>query len=83
MQLSVCPHICGAEIEQAFIDALYGAFAAKREPGMKDIEQALAATVPLSRLMAEQITGLRKWAAGRARPATSPRSEKTGRKITA
>jgi len=28
--------------------------------------------VPLSKQMAEQITGLRQWAKGRARPATSP-----------
>ena len=74
----------GSEIEQAFIDALYMAFAQDREPGMLDISQALAETVPLSRLMAEEIAGLRKWAAGRCRPATRPEKPgSTQRKITA
>jgi SpoVK/Ycf46/Vps4 family AAA+-type ATPase len=73
----------GAEIEQAFIDALYAAFAAGREPTMPDILKALADTVPLSKLMAEQIAGLRKWAVGRCRMATSPVQEPRGRKIAA
>jgi len=37
--------------------------------------------VPLSKLMSEQIAALRKWAKGRARPATTPEQERTGRKI--
>jgi len=43
----------------------------------------LAETVPLSRLMAEQIDGLRRWAQGRARFATSREEAKAGRKIAA
>ena len=39
---------------------LYAAFAAGREPVMPDIVKALADTVPLSKLMGEQIQGLRK-----------------------
>jgi ATP-dependent 26S proteasome regulatory subunit len=75
--------LTGAEIEQAFIDSLYAAFAAGREPGMPDIQKALTETVPLSKLMSEQIAGLRKWAAGRCRMATSAAEEAKGRKIAA
>ena len=73
----------GAEIEQAVIDAMYAAFACDREPGMPDIQRAMSDTVPLSRLMAEQIAGLKKWAAGRCRMATSPAEDTKGRKIAA
>jgi SpoVK/Ycf46/Vps4 family AAA+-type ATPase len=73
----------GAEIEQAFVDALYAAFSENREPGMLTLGRILAETVPLSRLMAEQIDGLRRWAQGRARPATSPTTARTGRKLAA
>jgi hypothetical protein len=50
---------------------------------MLDISKALSETVPLSKLMSEQIGGLRKWAAGRCRMATSPEKEIKGRKIAA
>ena len=73
----------GAEIEQAVIDALYRAFADGREPGMMDLSLALDASVPLSKLMAEQIGSLRKWAVGRCRMATSAVNEQRGRKIAA
>ena len=73
----------GAEIEQAVIDALYGAFAAGRDPVLQDICTALAETVPLSKLMSEQIGGLKKWAVGRCRMATSAVEEARGRKIAA
>ncbi|MDA0232559.1 MAG: AAA family ATPase [Chloroflexi bacterium] len=74
----------GAEIEQAFIDALYAAFAESREPGLDDVTSALADAVPLSRLMSEQIQSLRKWAKGRARPASSGDGVgRGGRKIAA
>ncbi len=75
--------LTGAEIEQAFIDALYAAFAAGREPAMPDILKAVAETVPLSKLMGEQIAALRKWSQGRCRMATSPVQETKGRKIAA
>jgi len=61
----------GSEIEQAFVDSLYAAFADSREPTDEDVTQALASTVPLSRLMADQLDGLRRWAQGRTRPATT------------
>jgi len=61
----------GSEIEQAFVDSLYTAFAGSREPTDEDVTQALSSTVPLSRLMADQLDGLRRWAQGRTRPATT------------
>ena len=75
--------LTGSEIEQVVIDSLFRAFAESREPGMLDMTLALEETVPLSKLMAEQIVGLRKWAAGRCRYATSRTVERTGRKIAA
>ena len=75
--------LTGSEIEQVVIDSLYRAFAETREPGMLDMTLALEETVPLSKLMAEQIVGLRKWAQGRCRYATSRTVERTGRKIAA
>jgi SpoVK/Ycf46/Vps4 family AAA+-type ATPase len=73
----------GAEIEQACIDALYAAFADGQEPSTRLICSVTADSVPLSKLMAEQINGLRKWAVGRCRPATAPEAEAKGRKIAA
>ena len=73
----------GAEIEQAFIDALYRAFSEKREPGTLDCSMALGDTVPLSRLMSEQITALRSWSKGRARLATLPETPAKGRRLVA
>ena len=61
----------GAEIEQGFIDAMYAAFPDGREPSGDDVATALDGAVPLSRLMNEKIQGLRKWAKGRARLASS------------
>jgi len=73
----------GAEIEQAFIDALYLGFSLGEEPTDKTILEAIQNTVPLSKLMADQISALRKWAKGRARSATTERIEKNERKIMA
>ena len=60
----------GAEIEQALIDALYAAFAQDKEPDTGLIVRATADSVPLSKLMAEQIEALRSWSQGRRRMAT-------------
>ncbi|MDD2708130.1 MAG: AAA family ATPase [Verrucomicrobiae bacterium] len=73
----------GAEIEQAFVDALFAAFAENKEPGDLSISEILTEAVPLSRLMAEQINELRKWSKGRARPATNPEKETLLRRIAA
>jgi len=71
----------GAEIETVFIEAMYGAFEQAAEPTDLDITLVLTDFVPLSKLMAEQIAGLRQWAKGRARPATSPPVEQKLRKL--
>jgi SpoVK/Ycf46/Vps4 family AAA+-type ATPase len=71
----------GSEIEQAFIDAMYLGFSQGSEPAGSHVLEALAGTVPLSKLMGEHIAALRKWSKGRARPATTPEEERTGRKI--
>jgi SpoVK/Ycf46/Vps4 family AAA+-type ATPase len=73
--------LTGSEIENTFIAALYCAFDEEREPTDLDIAQSLTECVPLSRLMAEQITALRTWTLGRARNATSQSQERTLRKL--
>ncbi|MBI3944460.1 MAG: AAA family ATPase [Armatimonadetes bacterium] len=57
----------GAELEQAVIAGLYEAFDADRPLTTADITTALRETVPLSQMMPEQITALRRWAQTRAR----------------
>lgn len=71
----------GAEIEQAFIEAMYLAFSQGKEPSDNTILEALASTVPLGRLMAEQINSLRKWTKGRARPASATREDPGERRM--
>ena len=73
--------LTGSEIENAFVEALYLAFDSEREPTDLDIAQVLTGFVPLSKLMAEQIGGLRNWAKGRARLATSLVSERGLRRL--
>lgn len=68
-QANSCDQFTGAEIEAVFIDSLHEAFAEDREPGAKDIHEAIGNTVPLAKLMDGQIAALRQWAMGRARPA--------------
>lgn len=76
--------LTGAEIEQVFVEALYRGFAREAEPTDLTIGEVLVDFVPLSKLMAEQIQGLRQWAKGRARNATTQeRSGRTLRKIAA
>jgi SpoVK/Ycf46/Vps4 family AAA+-type ATPase len=73
--------LTGSEIENVLVDALFLAFDAEREPTDLDVASVLTEFVPLSKLMAEQITGLRNWAKGRARTATSSVVEKRLRKM--
>ena len=75
--------LTGSEIENVFIEALYAAFDQEKEPTDLTIAQVLTEFVPLSKLMAEQIAGLRNWAKGRARLATSPEAEHRLRKMVA
>jgi ATP-dependent 26S proteasome regulatory subunit len=67
----------GAEIEEAINSALYDAFYDKQELTTAHVFTALTQTVPLARTMEEQISGLRRWAEGRARNASVGRAHKT------
>jgi ATP-dependent 26S proteasome regulatory subunit len=75
--------LTGSEIEQVFVDALYAAFAENNEPTDLTVSLVLNDMVPLSKLMAEQISGLRAWSKGRARPAASQSTHGKSRKIAA
>ena len=73
--------LTGSEIEAVFVEALYQAFDAEREPTDLTLAGVLNDFVPLSRLMAEQIAALRTWSKGRARWATSSVVEKRLRRV--
>jgi AAA+ superfamily predicted ATPase len=61
----------GAEIEQGIVSALYSAKARNEVLSTEHIRAALAATRPLSVMMAEKMIALRVWAAERTVPADS------------
>jgi ATP-dependent 26S proteasome regulatory subunit len=61
----------GAEIEEAIISALFDAFSGQEELSTELIKKNLAETVPLSKTMNEEMSRLRSWASGRARPAST------------
>jgi len=63
--------LTGAEIEALFVESMFSAFERSKEPTDLDVAASLNGFVPLSRLMAEQIAGLKQWSSGRARPSTS------------
>jgi SpoVK/Ycf46/Vps4 family AAA+-type ATPase len=69
----------GAEIEQVVISGLYDAFEAGHELANEDLVRNLAATIPLSRTMEQQISGLRSWARTHARPASPWNSQSSTR----
>jgi SpoVK/Ycf46/Vps4 family AAA+-type ATPase len=73
----------GSEIEQLFIDGLHAAFSRREEPTDLSVAMLLNDMVPLSKLMSEQIDGLRRWAKGRARLATKAEAAARGRKLAA
>ena len=62
----------GAEIEESIVSAMYDAFYDKDAITTRRLKDSLRQMVPLSKTMSEDIDELRKWATGRARPATSP-----------
>jgi len=62
--------LTGSEIENVFADALFKAFEVERGPTDLTIAEVLTEFVPLSKLMAEQMGGLRNWVRGKARSAT-------------
>ena len=55
----------GAEIEQAVVSALYTGQARQQDVEQPLLVEMLQRTVPLSVLMAEDLTALRTWAASR------------------
>lgn len=59
----------GAELAAALAEARVIAFAQGRPVTADDFAAALAASIPLSVLRAEDVLALRRWASGRARPA--------------
>ena len=63
----------GSEIATLVPDALFVAFAdGARQITTADLLAAARTVVPLAKTSAEKIAKLREWAAGRARPATTP-----------
>ena len=64
----------GAEIEESINSALYDVFYARQELQTEQVLDALTQTVPLAKTMEEQITELRRWADGRARNASIPKT---------
>ena len=60
----------GAEIEQAVISALFDAFTERTDITTEHVLLAIRETVPLSRLMDQEIKRRREWSKGRTRPAT-------------
>jgi hypothetical protein len=65
----ICDNFSGAEIEQAIVDSLFRAYSRGDDITIGDIEKAAQDTMPLSKVMAEDILKLRKWAESRARMA--------------
>ena len=75
----------GAEIEESIVNGMFNVFYEKTEMTTEKLLESINQTVPLSKTMSEDIDGLRKWAEGRARQATSPElaneAEKETRKL--
>lgn len=69
-----CDGFSGAEIEEAIVSALFDAFSRNKELDQSALRNALTETVPLSKTMHEELSRLRAWAAGRARPASGTES---------
>jgi hypothetical protein len=73
----------GAEIAALIPEALFAAFAdGEREITTQDILAAARDVVPLSKTISDRIDNLRKWADGRARPATTPETSSAARTRT-
>lgn len=74
----------GAEIEALFKEALFAAFDEGKEPTTKLIKELSQHVVPLSQMMSQQIDGMREWAKGRARFASTRKTadvQTVGRKL--
>ncbi|HWB19083.1 MAG TPA: AAA family ATPase [Phycisphaerales bacterium] len=66
---AACEGFSGAEIEQAIVSALHGAFANGTALDTQGILQSFAASPPLSVTAGEKVAMLRSWAVGRCVPA--------------
>ena len=75
--------LTGSEIEQVFIEALFHGFDQEQEPTDLTVANVLTDCVPVSKLMAEQINGLKSWAKGRAKQATTQVSNSGRRRMAA
>ncbi len=60
----------GAEIEEVIVASLFDAFSQKMDLDTETVCRTLQESVPLSKTMSEDLTRLREWANGRARPAS-------------
>ena len=68
----------GAELAALVPDALFDAFAdGERALATKDLLKAAKTVVPLAETAKEKLEGLRSWAKGRARSASTPEAVKT------
>lgn len=83
-----CNAFTGSEVAELVPSALFAAFAQNgREIRTADLLTAAAETTPLTETMGEKIAALRKWANGRARPASKEETaaeavqESGGRKL--
>ena len=65
----------GAEIEEAVVSALFDVFEKGEDLTTDAIENSLRETVPLSKMMHEEIESLRRWAEARARRASKSEVE--------
>jgi SpoVK/Ycf46/Vps4 family AAA+-type ATPase len=73
--------LTGSEIEAVFVEALFDGFDGGKEPGDLTIASVMTGFVPLSKLMAEPIEGLRRWSKGRAKCATTQHESSKLRKL--
>jgi SpoVK/Ycf46/Vps4 family AAA+-type ATPase len=74
--ISLTKGFSGAEIEQAIVEAMFEAFSEDREVDTPDVMCSIEDTVPLSRLMKDEISELRTWSKSRARLASEQEQEK-------
>ena len=61
----------GAELEQVVVEALFNAYADKRELNGRDLVRVVRDTVPLAVTMDDRLKELREWARPRTRPAST------------
>lgn len=69
----MCEGFTGAELAAVVPDSMYAAFSDGARPiNDIDLTRSISNTVPLSVTAAEKVDSLRRWAKGRARPASIP-----------